>query len=216
MNERAAAVGEVRGAGQGHRARIGVAGAGAPAPAAMARRASAGPSGRSAEQGRQRREHKSLPPSSRREHAATLVMRFDMRAILSTMATDIAPRRSPTPSTTRRPRAVLARIEATVDRWLQDDVIDIDTQRTGGLLELGFPGRQQDRHQHAAAAAGAVAGRARRRLSLQVRRRPLARHARRAASSSTRCRAARAQQAGAGAARSPPSLTGSAELPISA
>jgi CyaY protein len=36
-------------------------------------------------------------------------------------------------------RAVLASIEATVDRWLQDDVIDIDTSRTGGLLELAFP-----------------------------------------------------------------------------
>lgn len=35
--------------------------------------------------------------------------------------------------------ALLARIEAAVDRWLQDDVVDIDTQRTGGLLELGFP-----------------------------------------------------------------------------
>jgi CyaY protein len=35
--------------------------------------------------------------------------------------------------------AVLARIEATVDRWLQADVIDIDSQRTGGLLELVFP-----------------------------------------------------------------------------
>jgi CyaY protein len=35
--------------------------------------------------------------------------------------------------------AVLATIEATVDRWLQDDVIDIDPQRTGGLLELSFP-----------------------------------------------------------------------------
>jgi CyaY protein len=35
---------------------------------------------------------------------------------------------------------VLARIEAAVDRWLQDDVIDIDTHRTGGLLELDFPG----------------------------------------------------------------------------
>ena len=34
---------------------------------------------------------------------------------------------------------VLAGIEATIDRWLQDDVVDIDTQRTGGLLELGFP-----------------------------------------------------------------------------
>ena len=36
-------------------------------------------------------------------------------------------------------RELLGRIEATVDRWLQDDVIDIDTQRTGGLLELVFP-----------------------------------------------------------------------------
>ena len=35
--------------------------------------------------------------------------------------------------------AALARIEATIDRWLQDDVIDIDGQRTGGLLELTFP-----------------------------------------------------------------------------
>ncbi|MGL6108531.1 MAG: iron donor protein CyaY [Rubrivivax sp.] len=34
---------------------------------------------------------------------------------------------------------VLASIEATADRWLQDDVIDIDTQRTGGLLELVCP-----------------------------------------------------------------------------
>ena len=35
--------------------------------------------------------------------------------------------------------AVLARIEAVADRLLQDDVIDIDSQRTGGLLELAFP-----------------------------------------------------------------------------
>jgi CyaY protein len=39
----------------------------------------------------------------------------------------------------RETGAMLARIEATVDRWLQDDVIDIDTHRTGGLLELAFP-----------------------------------------------------------------------------
>jgi CyaY protein len=37
-------------------------------------------------------------------------------------------------------RMALASIEATVDRLLQTDVIDIDAQRTGGLLELGFPG----------------------------------------------------------------------------
>jgi CyaY protein len=34
---------------------------------------------------------------------------------------------------------ILAGIEATIDRWLQDDVIDIDVQRTGGLLELSLP-----------------------------------------------------------------------------
>jgi CyaY protein len=36
--------------------------------------------------------------------------------------------------------AVFARIEAAIDRWLQDDVVDIDGQRTGGLLELSVPG----------------------------------------------------------------------------
>jgi CyaY protein len=39
----------------------------------------------------------------------------------------------------RRAQAVLGHIETTLDRWLQDDVIDIDSQRTGGLLELTFP-----------------------------------------------------------------------------
>jgi CyaY protein len=39
----------------------------------------------------------------------------------------------------RLSQAVLASIEAAIDRWLQDDVIDIDTHRTGGLLELVFP-----------------------------------------------------------------------------
>ncbi|KNZ34420.1 MAG: frataxin [Methylibium sp. NZG] len=37
--------------------------------------------------------------------------------------------------------AVLGNIEATVDAWLQDDVVDIDAHRTGGLLELHFPNR---------------------------------------------------------------------------
>lgn len=36
--------------------------------------------------------------------------------------------------------AALATVEATVDRLLDDDVIDIDATRTGGLLELRFPG----------------------------------------------------------------------------
>ena len=39
--------------------------------------------------------------------------------------------------------AVLASVEARIDAWLQDDVIDIDAQRTGGLLELTFPNRSK-------------------------------------------------------------------------
>jgi CyaY protein len=35
--------------------------------------------------------------------------------------------------------AVLASVEATIDKWLQDDVVDIDANRTGGLLEMSFP-----------------------------------------------------------------------------
>jgi CyaY protein len=33
----------------------------------------------------------------------------------------------------------LSKIEAQVDHWLELDLIDIDTHRTGGLLELSFP-----------------------------------------------------------------------------
>ncbi len=36
--------------------------------------------------------------------------------------------------------ALLARIEAQVDAWLDEDVVDIDSHRTGGLLELSMPG----------------------------------------------------------------------------
>lgn len=39
----------------------------------------------------------------------------------------------------REASAMLSRIEAAADRWLQQDVVDIDTQRRGGLLELSFP-----------------------------------------------------------------------------
>lgn len=40
----------------------------------------------------------------------------------------------------QRASAALSQVESMLDRWLQDDVIDIDSQRTGGLLELSFPG----------------------------------------------------------------------------
>ena len=34
---------------------------------------------------------------------------------------------------------MLAGVESTLDNWLQRDVIDIDSARTGGLLEMSFP-----------------------------------------------------------------------------
>lgn len=43
----------------------------------------------------------------------------------------------------RLSHALLARIEAAADRWLQEDDVDVDTQRTGGLLELQFPGGEK-------------------------------------------------------------------------
>lgn len=36
-------------------------------------------------------------------------------------------------------RALLGGIELQIDRWLQQDVVDIDGARTGGLLEMSFP-----------------------------------------------------------------------------
>ncbi|RZI84139.1 MAG: iron donor protein CyaY [Rubrivivax sp.] len=36
--------------------------------------------------------------------------------------------------------ALLARLEEQIDAWLDSDVVDIDSHRTGGLLELSMPG----------------------------------------------------------------------------
>lgn len=38
-----------------------------------------------------------------------------------------------------RSHAVLGKLESTLDLWLEDDVIDIDARRTGGLLEMSLP-----------------------------------------------------------------------------
>jgi CyaY protein len=74
----------------------------------------------------------------------TLVVNF-IAGILSTMTSATAPAAPPaTPLSDaefhRLSNAVLVSVETTVDRWLDDDVIDIDSQRTGGLLELSLPG----------------------------------------------------------------------------
>lgn len=42
-----------------------------------------------------------------------------------------------------RADALLRRLELLTDAWLQDDVIDLDAQRTGGLLEVVFPDRSR-------------------------------------------------------------------------
>ncbi len=39
----------------------------------------------------------------------------------------------------QRASAALAAIERQIDRWLDEDLIDIDSHRTGGLLELVLP-----------------------------------------------------------------------------
>ncbi len=39
----------------------------------------------------------------------------------------------------RSTREILSAIERALDKWLQDDVVDIDSQRSGGMLELTTP-----------------------------------------------------------------------------
>ncbi len=69
---------------------------------------------------------------------ATLAARF-IDPILSTMPA--APAATPLSDTEydRLTRGVLTAIESALDRWLQNDLVDIDSQRSGGMLELTFP-----------------------------------------------------------------------------
>jgi len=59
------------------------------------------------------------------------------------MGDEIKPARPGDAEYHARAAALFVEVEATLDRWLQDDVIDIDTHRTGGLLELEFPDRSK-------------------------------------------------------------------------
>lgn len=81
--------------------------------------------------------------ATRRTGPRTLETRLrvllDIQRILLTMPESNFPRSLTDSEFHALAAAVLARIEETVDRWLQDDVIDIDSSRTGGLLELSFP-----------------------------------------------------------------------------
>lgn len=69
---------------------------------------------------------------------ATLAGNF-IRQILKTMPAAPAAQALSDAEFHRLTQAVLAQIEATADRWLEDDVLDVDVQRSGGLLELSFP-----------------------------------------------------------------------------
>jgi CyaY protein len=71
--------------------------------------------------------------SGARKPLATLS--FNSRSMRRSLMTDL--------DYARETSALLAHIETTVDRWLQDDVIDIDSARTGGMLELSFPDRSK-------------------------------------------------------------------------
>jgi CyaY protein len=71
--------------------------------------------------------------------AATLKFGFHMQRILAAMSVDLTPTSLTDTEFHALANSVLLSVEATVDRWLQDDVVDIDSHRTGGLLELSFP-----------------------------------------------------------------------------
>ena len=73
------------------------------------------------------------------KRATKLCRRLNIARILPTMPTTLVPTPLTDAQYHAKTAAVLAGVEATVDRLLQEDVIDIDTHRTGGLLELNFP-----------------------------------------------------------------------------
>jgi CyaY protein len=84
--------------------------------------------------------------------ADTLPPRYPLRFMRGILVSTPAPTHGTHPASRvllsdadylRETSALLARIEATCDRWLDEDVIDIDTHRTGGLLELVFPDRSK-------------------------------------------------------------------------
>lgn len=73
------------------------------------------------------------------DRAATLNFGFHMQRILAAMSVELTPTSLTDTEFHALANSVLLSVEATVDRWLQDDVVDIDSHRTGGLLELSFP-----------------------------------------------------------------------------
>jgi len=73
------------------------------------------------------------------DRAATLKFGFHMQRILAAMSVELTPTSLTDTQFHTLANSVLSSVESAVDRWLQDDVVDIDSHRTGGLLELSFP-----------------------------------------------------------------------------
>lgn len=62
-----------------------------------------------------------------------------IKLILASMTDSPARHALTDPEYHRLSAALLACVEAALDDWLQGDVIDIDSARTGGMLEMSFP-----------------------------------------------------------------------------
>jgi len=80
-------------------------------------------------------------PDAAFEAAATLILRCNILWILSIMSADLTLTPLSDAEYLTRTNAVLASVEASIDAWLEADVVDIDAHRTGGLLEMSFPNR---------------------------------------------------------------------------
>ena len=83
---------------------------------------------------------KAIAQAARSQTAPTLTPLLAIQRILETM-TSVPSAFEPLAAAEyeRLTRDVFAAIEASIDRVLDDDVIDIDASRTGGLLELSVP-----------------------------------------------------------------------------
>ena len=80
------------------------------------------------------------PPRDADFHTPTTLVRLiDIVRILSTMPHAAGATTLTNAEYDAFADAVFERVETTIDAWLQDDFVDIDTHRTGGLLELSFP-----------------------------------------------------------------------------
>jgi CyaY protein len=71
--------------------------------------------------------------------AAKLVLPRIIRNILASMSDPSARTELTECEYSRLTSEMLVGVETTLDHWLQRDVIDIDSARTGGLLEMSFP-----------------------------------------------------------------------------